>query len=94
MDQWIEASFIQGVWSLIYLFSICLSPLPPLPVLKFEFSLNPHSELAQRSPVPHTHLPITLGVAGGEGEPGSLVTWPSTYQTLVCGFLLLLLLWT
>lgn len=69
-----EASFIQGVRSLIYLFSLCHSPLPPLPVLKFEFSLNPHSELAQRAPVPHiTHLScwVWLG-GGGTGQPGDL----------------------
>lgn len=28
-----EASFLPGVWSLIYLFSLCHSSLSPLPVL-------------------------------------------------------------
>lgn len=40
-----EASFLPGVWSPIYFFSLCHSPLSPLPLLNSEFSLNPHSEL-------------------------------------------------
>lgn len=45
MDQWLKASFLQGAWSLISPFPLCHSSLPLLLVMKFEFSLNPHSEL-------------------------------------------------